>query len=241
MKEYRCKVCKERKEAKSYYIIKGKINSRICKACHRNDVSKRYHKNKSREIQAIAMEKACSSCLQIREIALFDKNKSYPDGRTKRCKICINEVRRRRYSKISVEKKKAKRRDNRKYMARYERERCQREPLYRIKRRVSTAIYQAIIKSGGSGKGGSTFKHLPYTPQQLKKHLESQFEPWMSWENYGKKNGCWSIDHIYPQSKLPYDSLEHPNFQKCWALTNLRPIRVEENIKKSNSLFHIDI
>jgi len=77
---------------------------------------------------------------------------------------------------------------------------------------------------------------LPYTPQQLKEHIESQFEDWMNWENWGLGNGCWNIDHIYPQSLLPYDSLEHPNFQKCWALENLRPLCAIKNLKKSNKV-----
>ena len=54
----------------------------------------------------------------------------------------------------------------------------------------------------------------------------------MNWENYGE----WHIDHIYPQSKLPYDSMEHPNFLKCWALDNLQPLWAEENRKKSNKV-----
>ena len=43
-------------------------------------------------------------------------------------------------------------------------------------------------------------------------------------------------DHVYPQSKLPFDSLEHLNFQKCWALENLRPLSAAENFKKGNYL-----
>ena len=78
------------------------------------------------------------------------------------------------------------------------------------------------------------FRSLPYTPQELREHLESQFEDWMSWENYGNGEGKWNIDHITPQSKLLYDSLEHPNFLKCWALDNLQPICYFENIKKGN-------
>ena len=44
----------------------------------------------------------------------------------------------------------------------------------------------------------------------------------------------WHIDHIIPQSKLLYDSMDHPNFQKCWALENLQPLWAKDNISKSN-------
>src|SRR5690606_32326486 len=29
-------------------------------------------------------------------------------------------------------------------------------------------------------------KYLPYNIQELKSHIESQFEPWMTWDNLGK-------------------------------------------------------
>ncbi|MGI0058729.1 MAG: hypothetical protein ACREBJ_03080 [Nitrosotalea sp.] len=72
---------------------------------------------------------------------------------------------------------------------------------------------------------------------ELKEHLEKQFEPWMNWQNHGRAvidKRTWQIDHIVSQSKLPYASMEDENFQKCWALNNLRPLESFENIKKSN-------
>jgi len=59
----------------------------------------------------------------------------------------------------------------------------------------------------------------------------------MTWENHGKFSNdrkTWHIDHIIPQSLLLFDNIEHPNFKKCWALENLRPISAKENLKKSN-------
>ena len=50
----------------------------------------------------------------------------------------------------------------------------------------------------------------------------------------GKKK--WNIDHIIPQSRFSYDSLDHPDFLKCWALENLRPIEILENIRKSDTV-----
>tara|TARA_R110000868_G_scaffold179681_1_gene419867 strand:+ start:155 stop:814 length:660 start_codon:yes stop_codon:yes gene_type:complete len=105
---------------------------------------------------------------------------------------------------------------------------------YRLKTIVGVAVRHALKKQGGV-KTGRTFEALPYTPQQLKEHLESQFQPWMTWENYGE----WEIDHIYPQSLLPYDSFDHPNFLKCWSLDNLQPLGKIENIIKSNKVLSI--
>ncbi len=67
----------------------------------------------------------------------------------------------------------------------------------------------------------------------------------MNWENQGIYNintwddndsstWTWQLDHIIPQSKLPYTSMEDENFQKCWALENLRPYSAKQNIKDGN-------
>ena len=42
----------------------------------------------------------------------------------------------------------------------------------------------------------------------LRNHLEKQFEPWMSWDNYGK---WWHVDHIIPVTKF---DLTDPEQQK---------------------------
>ena len=105
-------------------------------------------------------------------------------------------------------------------------------PSYRLRRRVSSCIANTMAKRGVS-KDHPTWVALPYTPEQLKEHLQAQFDAHMTWDNYGD---YWHIDHIHPQSLLPYDSLEHPNFIKCWSLSNLQPLEAIENIKKSNKL-----
>lgn len=112
-------------------------------------------------------------------------------------------------------------------------------PSYKVAQNVSRLVRMGIEKGNGI-KHYSTWKALPYSPEELKEHIEKQFEPWMNWDNYGNKYGQWNIDHIYPQSKLPYDSLEHPNFQKCWALENLRPLCAIKNTQKKDKVFTED-
>ena len=102
--------------------------------------------------------------------------------------------------------------------------------IWKLRNNVSTAISNALNRSNGSKQGDSVMQYLPYTIEKLKAHLENLFEPWMTWENYGE----WHIDHIEPQSKLPYDSMKHPNFLKCWALENLQPLEAIKNMKKGN-------
>lgn len=113
-------------------------------------------------------------------------------------------------------------------------------PSFRLKENVSRMIRGALKKKGSSKRGLSFLKFVGYTMQDLKKHLEQQFEPWMTWDNWGiynksAWNDCnsatwaWQIDHIMPQSELPYTSMIDDNFKRCWTLENLRPLSAKQN------------
>jgi hypothetical protein len=83
------------------------------------------------------------------------------------------------------------------------------------------------------------FRHLPYTIHDLMKHLEAQFEPWMTWENHGvysKSKKTWQIDHIKADSSFQYTSVEDIKFQDSWALENLQPLESLTNILKSDKI-----
>ena len=71
-------------------------------------------------------------------------------------------------------------------------------------------------------------------------HLQSQFESWMNWDNYGKYNPkqwndddsstwTWQIDHIIPASTFTYSSTQDEGFHTCWSLSNLRPLSSKQN------------
>lgn len=103
-------------------------------------------------------------------------------------------------------------------------------PLFLLKKNISCMIYHALRKKGKSKHGESVLDYLPYTLQELKEHIESQFEPWMKWENYGK----WHIDHIMPQSKFNFNSMKDKEFIECWSLSNLRPLHWKDNLIKGD-------
>ena len=112
------------------------------------------------------------------------------------------------------------------------RDRRRSTPASRFRESISTQVRGHIIKAtlGGKKKGGRLFDHLPYTIEEMKAHIECLFQDGMTWDNYGK----WQIDHIVPQAKLQYDSFEHPNFTKCWALENLQPLWSNHNTRKGS-------
>ena len=112
------------------------------------------------------------------------------------------------------------------------RERKKKDPAFKLMTSVVGRI-NTFFRENKFSKNGKIWKILPYTPKQLREHIENQFDENMSWENHGT---YWHVDHIIPQSALKYNSLEHPNFQKCWALENLRPLEATANLRKGKKL-----
>ena len=91
----------------------------------------------------------------------------------------------------------------------------------------------SISRSLNGNKNNQHWEDLVgYTITKLKKHLQKQFVEGMTWENYGR----WHIDHKIPLSVFNYTKPEHKDFKRCWALSNLRPLWAEDNLKKNNSL-----
>lgn len=119
-------------------------------------------------------------------------------------------------------------------------QRLKHDPLFKIRQNISNSINAQLLKNNGSKKGISCIKYLSYSIQELKEHIEKQFEFWMSWNNRGKysinwddndpNTWKWQIDHIIPHSMFKYTSMEDEEFKKCWALSNLRPLSAKQNI-----------
>jgi hypothetical protein len=72
-----------------------------------------------------------------------------------------------------------------------------------------------------------------YTLKDLMSHLETLFEPGMSWDNYGE----WEIDHIRPKSSFRFESIKDSQFKECWGLNNLQPLWESDNAKKNAKYF----
>lgn len=98
-------------------------------------------------------------------------------------------------------------------------------PHRRLHGNVSRAI-RAAIRLNKDGRGWESL--VGYTRSDLIGHLEKQFAPGMTWDNYGQ----WEIDHIRPRSSFSFTTAEEPQFKECWALTNLQPLWMSDNRKK---------
>jgi hypothetical protein len=84
----------------------------------------------------------------------------------------------------------------------------------------------------GSSKTDNTMNLIAASPEQLVYHLERQFKPGMSWDNYGR-NG-WHIDHIVPCNLFDFTKPEQQ--KSCFHYTNLQPLWGTDNIKKASYL-----
>jgi hypothetical protein len=137
--------------------------------------------------------------------------------------------------------------DHKKERNAHDKQRKQSDPAYKLMRNASSSVRRMLKRNGGSKQGKSSKQQFSFTGDTIRAHIESLFshpdnldengEVWMTWKNQGNydpNKKTWHLDHIIPQSKLNFNSYEHPNFHKCWALENLRPLEAIKNLKKGN-------
>lgn len=107
------------------------------------------------------------------------------------------------------------------------------EPLPKERKVFDKNIKKQIYLSIKNNKHGNQWESLlGITLEELKNHLESQFDSNMNWDNYGS---YWWIDKIIPCSKYRYGV--PGEFHKCWNLKNLRPLNKNSCQKKSNKIY----
>lgn len=200
---------------------------------HNNDLKLQQH-----NAIVFRTEKKCNKCSKMKFLDDFHKFKYSVDGHLGKCKICLNDERNcdeYRASRKEI-RKKNKVKNNETQRIWYHKN-VKVNPVLRLRKATSKAVRCGLLRNNGSKHGESTFKHLPYTVEQLKTHLESLWESWMNWDNYGKydlNKMTWQIDHIVPQSRLLFSNMNEDNFKILWDLSNLRPLETIANMRKSN-------
>lgn len=98
-------------------------------------------------------------------------------------------------------------------------------PHFKLKHQLSHRIYLSL-KRKGICRSKRTMKLLGCTVEELWKHLENQFQPGMTRENYGE----WHVDHIKPCAS--FDLTKPEEQQKCFHYTNLQPLWAKDNLTK---------
>lgn len=110
-------------------------------------------------------------------------------------------------------------------------QRLETDANYAIKFRCACRIRSAV-KRNGATKTGRTVELIGCTIPELRRHLEKQFRPGMSWENFGE----WQIDHKIPCAEF---DLRHELQQlQCFNYKNLQPLWRKDNIQKGAKLLY---
>jgi hypothetical protein len=116
----------------------------------------------------------------------------------------------------------------------YTKARIKVDPLFKLKRNLRTRLNIALKRK--NLKKTSKFNiYLGCEQTALIEYIESKFESWMTWDNYGKytrKRKTWNIDHIIPLNSA---KTEEEMYQLC-HYTNLQPLLALTNLQKSDNI-----
>lgn len=182
-----------------------------CPSCEKLYQKENYEKHKEK-YKLTATNRYLENKEEVKKYrkAYYSKNKE-------RCKTQSREINKQRYLRVK---------DTEEFKS-YRRKIANNQltnPTNRLHNNFRSAIHRSL-----NNKGGRTWESLVgYTTEELKTHLESQFQAGMSWDNYGK----WHIDHITPICSFGRVQAESEEFKTCWSLNNLRPLWAVENIQK---------
>lgn len=110
----------------------------------------------------------------------------------------------------------------------YERTYAQ-HPRYKLNKNTRTMLRFAIQ---GRTKNSKYESMLGYSIKEFLDHMEAQFLPGMSFDNYGK----WEIDHKTPLNLYEFTCPLCPEYKEAWKLENLRPLWAYHNRKRKKNL-----
>jgi len=196
--------------------------------------------------------KICSKCKVEKKLCDFHNSKTEKDGKKYQCKSCVKldykyikktpSLTIDESLKKEVLRKLKKSEYNRKYRAEnnkilkekdrtWKQNRLSNNPLVKLRFRISNNISVSLKRNGGK-KLTKTTDILGCSFDDFRKHIESLWESWMNWENYGnpkdgiyQPNKTWDLDHITPSSKATSEEeilkLNHySNFQPLCSYNN---------------------
>lgn len=176
--------------------------------------------------------KQCKLCQEIKDITEFYVRSDRKNAVQHFCKSC-SKIEKRAWQRLNKEKVNNHnikwQKENKEHYSSYckikHKERYSNDVNYKIKHNLRTRLNSAI-KNGQ--KTGSAVSDLGCSIEELKQHLESMFEPDMSWNNYGE----WHIDHIKPLSK--FDLTDCQEVKQACHYSNLQPLWAKDNLIKGD-------
>ncbi len=202
--------------------------------------------------------KRCSRCGVEKPLTAFSPARGHSDGHHSHCRACRAEYERKyklanpgkvkarqhkadaRRQATDPEKVRARHRASaarrraadpekvRAYHRQRKAERCKHDPQYRLACLLRVRPSKAI-KNGQ--KAGSAVRDLGCSIEELRVRLEAQFQPGMTWDNWGRHG--WHIDHIKPLAS--FDLTNREQFLEVCHYTNLQPLWATDNLSKGSA------
>ena len=103
-------------------------------------------------------------------------------------------------------------------------------PAHRKRKQLRVKVRQSVIHQ--RNYISTIHKLIGCDVPTARQHLEAQFEPWMTWENYGRGKGKWSIDHIVRVASI--DIFDEDEVKRIFHYTNMRPLCFIKNCEDSD-------
>lgn len=204
-------------------VVKSKSEFNRCKK-NRNGLQS-YCIDCRRPVTREYMRKKCATDPEFKERLRINGNRSYHRNKEKnresnnakaRARHAQNPEKKRR---IYLRWRQANKLKLRKYCADRQRNKRQNIPSYRALCNLRCRISNALKAKGIHSKSRHTKDFLGCEFNEFLKHLERQFKPNMSWDNYGR---TWHIDHIIPCNSFDLTDLVQQS--ACFHYTNLQPL-----------------
>lgn len=101
------------------------------------------------------------------------------------------------------------------------------DPFFKLRETMRNRL-RTHLRSKGLKKHQSSLKYFGAEWEVIRKHIENQFEDWMTWDNHGMHT--WHIDHIIPVSKATTEE----ELMRLFHYTNLQPLKAENNWSKND-------
>ena len=248
METKQCKKCKEIKpitEFGKHKITKDGLRT-ICKLCNSNyskqyyktniNLDKKYYNDNNNKIKQKRKEKYYNNLEKSKETSKKYRDKNVKNIKEKQKEWFNNNPNyKKEWLKKNPEYYKKYAETYKKIRNEKTKEREKNDPIFNLRCYMNRMVNNSLKKNGFTKKS-KTHEILGCSYEEFKQYIESQWEPWMTWDNRGLYNGQpdygWDIDHIIPQSKaMSEDELIKLNHYK-----NLKPLcgYINRVIKRDN-------
>lgn len=189
------------------------LSNGTCKTCNAISAAKAHKKRAANPVAEKQRRKAARLWSKNNKVRVAELNKKSTTKRLKEGFVPWH-VRNRDHRRLMLRKWEQKQRDIK-------------APRHRLRKILAGRLYEKL-KARNTTKQTALLDLVGCEMWQLVEHIESQWQPGMSWENWTRHG--WHIDHIRPIA-----SFEDPADPACWHYTNLQPLWAADNLRKSDT------